>query len=591
MANGTAPYTKKDRLRLLVSELRTDRASWESHWKELADFVRPRRIRLTTDDVNRGDKRNQKINDSTATFALRILASGLMSGVTSPARPWFRLTVADPTLSARDAVKRYLDDVRDVLLAVFSKSNLYQELNTFYSDLGNFGTAAMSALEDDETVLRFQSYPIGSYWLGADAKRRPRVFAREYKLTVRQIVERWGRPFVDGVPTWTNISPAVRTAWENGQREGRYDVTLVVEPNQDYRPGSLLARHLPFSSCYYEPSVTSEVYLEESGFETFPIMAGRWEAAGEDVYGSDCPAMVALGDIKQLQLQKKREAEALDKIVRPPMVGSTAMMNRKLSQLPGEVSYVDENQHQKFRPAFEINLQFDKLLLSRQEVQQMIRTAFFQDLFLMLSSLDASPGRFTATEIVERKEEKMLALGPVLSQTDQDLLNPLVDRAYRVCYRRGLLPPAPAELEGQDLKVEYISVLAQAQKSIAKQGIREVAEFVIELAEGVKAGDPAVFDKIDVDQAIEEYAEATGIPQRLIVDDDQVAKIRGARAQAAERQQQAEQAAQLATAAQKLGATNTSGQNALTDLASSVGPAALAAGAGDGGGLVPAGAT
>jgi len=106
-------YTKRQELEILRSQLFNERASFTPHWRDLSDFVQPRRSRFYTSDVNKGDRRNQKIIDSTATMALRTLRSGMMSGVTSPARPWFRLTTPDPDLAEFGSVKMWLKSSKD----------------------------------------------------------------------------------------------------------------------------------------------------------------------------------------------------------------------------------------------------------------------------------------------------------------------------------------------------------------------------------------------------------------------------------------------------------------------------------------------
>jgi hypothetical protein len=562
-----ASETKRQRYSKLVAALKNERNSFDAHWRELSEFIKPRRTRFMTADRNRGDRRNSKIIDSSATYAARTLSSGMMSGVTSPARPWFRLTTPDPDLAEFGPVKDWLHTVTRRMQTVFLRSNWYNALPTVYGDMGVFGTAAMLMVEDDESVIRCYPFAVGSYYLSNDAKLRVRVFCREFQMTVRQIVEQFGTKPNSRAIDWSNISDRVKTAWDNGNYEDWIDVTHVIRPNTDYDGSRIESKYKPFVQCYYEGAGNAgnpdDKFLNETGFDEFPVLAPRWEVTGEDVYGTDCPGMTALGDIKGLQLMKKFGLQAVEKQVKPPMVAPPEMRTAKLSILPGDVSYVAESQHRTFRAAHDVALNLNDLRQETAEVRQLIRRAFFEDLFLLLSQLDDQDR--TATEIMERKEEKLLVLGPVLEQLNQDALDPGIDRAFNAMVRKGQVPDPPPDMEGMDLKVEYISIMAQAQKMVGLGGLERFSLFVTNML-AATPNDTSLLDKVDRDQLIDEYGEMTGVPPRVIVPDEQVAEIRQARAQAAKAQQAAEQIATVAPAAKQLSETDVSGDNALTAL-------------------------
>lgn len=569
-----ADETRRARDRKLMAALETERASFDSHYRELADWIKPRRTRFQTGDRNRGDRRNQRIIDSRATLSSRTLASGLMSGVTSPARPWFRLRPPDSELGEFGPVKDWLHQVRTLMLDVFQKSNLYSKLPVVYGDLGNFGTGAMFVQEDDQTTIRCFDHPVGSYYLANDENLDVRVFARKYEMTVRQIVGKFGTTPGSRAIDWSNISDTVRTSWENSLYERWVPVTHIVRPNDAHDEGKLASRYKRYASCYFETNANEDTFLGEYGYDEFPVLAPRWEVTGEDVYGTDCPGMTALGDVKGLQLMKKFGLQAIEKMVKPPMVAPPEMRTSKLSILPGDVSYVAEAQNKSFRPAMQVNLNLNDLRQETAEVRALIDEAYFVDLFLMMAQMDATEK--TAAEIYERKEEKLLVLGPVFNRMDGDLLHPLVDRTFNAMNRRGELPPPPPELEGVDLKVEYESVMAQAQRAVSTGGVERFMGFVTSIAQLR----PDVLDKVDFDQSVDEYGIMTGVPPRLIVPDDKVAEIRAARAKQMAAQQAAEQVSKLAPAVRDLSQSPTTGDNALAGLLSGGGQIA---------GLLPAG--
>jgi hypothetical protein len=129
-------------------------------------------------------------------------------------------------------------------------------------------------------------------------------------------------------------------------------------------------------------------------------------------------------------------------------------------------------------------------------------------------------------------------LGPVLERLNDELLDPLIDRCFNIMVKMGMVPPPPKELEGMDLSVEYISVMAQAMKLTGITGIERLMGFAGQLAQA----NPAVLDKIDFDQAIDEYAAMVGVPPSLVLDDEAVLKTRQDRAA---KQQYAEQMAAM----------------------------------------------
>jgi hypothetical protein len=355
--------TKRRNFEVLRSQLENEYSSFKSHHRELGQYVLPRRPRFEITDVNKGDKRNRDIIDSTATLAVRTLRSGMMSGVTSPARPWFRLTTPDPALGEQGSVKKWLNDVQNIMTTSFLRSNLYNILPIVYGDIGVFGTAALYIEEDVDNVMHFHSFPIGSYYIAKDPKGKINTFIREFRMTVRQVVDMFGEREKNNKIIWDNMSLHIKNLWDSGHTETWVDIVHVIKPNDKHDPKKLQAKYKKFYSCYYERGTYGSggnylvggdegKYLRESGYDFFPVLCPRWETTGEDVYGTDCPAMTALGDIKQLQTAERRIAQAIDKMVNPPMIGDYKLRNQKTSIIAGDITYADMSAGtQPFRPA------------------------------------------------------------------------------------------------------------------------------------------------------------------------------------------------------------------------------------------------
>ena len=535
-----------------MGALDRERQSWFQHWRELSDHILPRRGQFlsTPGQSDRGRKVNGKMLDSTGTLAARTLASGLMSGVTSPARPWFRLTVGDPALAQAEGVRAWLDRVQEAMLRVFARSNLYNALATVYEELGVFGSAALLVLEDDEEIVRAWPLTVGEYWLASSDRLVVNTLYREFPLTVFQLVERFGRDAV---------SPLVREQYDAGTWDREVTVVHAVEPNEGRDLERADNRNMAFRSVYYEKSGADEGLLAVSGFETFPAMCPRWHLVGNDVWGRS-PGMDALPDVKGLQILQKRFGQALEKMVNPPMVAPPNLRNDMASSVAGAVTYVADPTGVGFRPAYQINPPLNHLASAIADRQRSIQAAFYADLFLMMSQLDDVR---SATEIVERREEKMVMLGPVLERLHDELLDPLIKRVFGLMERAGAVPPPPPALNGRAMDIEYVSSLAQAQRSVATGGIERFVSFAGRAA----AMKPDVLDKLDIDETVDAYGDLLGVPGRLIVSTDKAEAARNQRAQV-QQQQMALQASQaMAAGAEKLGRVDVGGgKNAIQAL-------------------------
>lgn len=542
---------QRDKLLTRWSALKTERSGWMDHWREISDYLLPRSGRFVSSDRNKGDKRFNNIYDSTGTQALRVLGAGMMSGATSPARPWFRLTTSDPQLDESAAVKQWLAEVQRLMLMVFAKSNTYRALHSLYEELGAFGTGASIVLPDFNDVIRHYPLTIGEYAVATDYRGQVATLYREFDKTVGELVGEFGRDAV---------SQTVRNLYDRGNLDAWVTIIHAIEPRSDRDPSKRDAKNMAWRSCYFEPGAQQGQYLRESGFKTFPAVVPRWSVSGGDIYGNS-PGMEALGDIKQLQHEQLRKAQGIDYKTRPPLQAPTSMKNREIDSLPGGVSFVDAaNPNGGIRTAFEVNLDLSHLLMDIQDVRERIRGSFYADLFLMLANSPRT--NMTATEVAERHEEKLLMLGPVLERLHNELLDPLIEMTFERMLAAGIVPPAPPELQGSDLNIEFVSMLAQAQRAVATNS---VDRYVANLG-AVAQYKPDVLDKFNSDAWADAYADMLGVNPDLIVPGEQVALIRRQRAQAAQAQQAAEMMQQGADTAQKLANAQTNTPSALTNV-------------------------
>jgi hypothetical protein len=554
------PIVYQDAQRRHASMLQ-ERQSWEPHWRELQEFFSPRRGRFAEQNpTSRGQKVNTKLIDPSPRVCLRILSAGLHSGSTNPSMPWMKLRTPDNEMMEFKPVSLWLSAVEQAMRDVFERSNLYSVLPAIYTDGGLFGTSPIMVLDHPTDVIHCVPSPVGTYCLGTDYYGNVVSKYCVYKMTVSQIIRDFGKD---------KVSMRVRAAFENNQLSEYFDILHVIEPNEGRQWDQWDAANMAWRSVYFEVGTNHEQPLRESGFEDNPLGALRWEVTeNTDPYGAS-PGMDALGLSKSLQIQTKQKAKAIDKLVDPPMVGDPALEGKPSTLIPGGVTYAGftaTGSAPKFQPAYQIKPEVAALLEDIQDSREILQQVMYTDLFLAITMAD--PRNATVPEIVERREEKILMLGPVLQNHKKGLIQPIIDRTFYIMMRQGRLPPPPPELEGVDLKVEMIGMLAQALKAIQTSGIERFVGFVGAAAKAqADAGEsPTALDKIDVDQSIDEYALAIGVPPTVVRSDDDVAATRDNRAkqqQAAAAAQAAQPIAQMAGAVKDLSETKVGGRSAL----------------------------
>lgn len=532
----------KSRCNKRLQAMKSERASFDSHWQTIAKVTAPRSSRFLSTDRNKGDRRTSDIYNNTAPFAVRTLASGMMAGMTSPARPWFKLSIGNAKLRELQSVKEWLYEVESSMRAVLNSSNAYDSLSTVFQQIGCFGTAVNVVLEDDKDVIRCYALPVGSYYISTDGTGRVNALYREYSMTVGQLVEMFG---ID------NVSLEVKTSYESKNIDTWIEVVHVIQANTERDSAMLDNKNKAFISCRFEKASagTNDKCLDISGYDEFPVQAPRWETAGEDIYGSSCPGMIALPDILMLNKTVKLYDKIANKIADPPLIADAMVRNQQISMLPGAVTYISglaTAAGAGVRPMQEISPTTLQPIAEKISVlQQAVNQAFFADMMQMFATSDIS--NMTAREVEERHQEKLLILGPVMERLNGELLDPLIQRTYAIMERKGLIPPPAQEMHGQPLNIEYVSVMASAQKMIGTPAIERLLGMVGNIA----AIRPEIVDKIDFDHAVDEMSNMLGTSPKVVISDDEVKKIRSIRAEAQAKQQQAEQIAQMAPALQQ----------------------------------------
>lgn len=545
MAKRDAPSQDKSTFKLRQhcarrrGALKAYREEWMPDWQQVSDYVDPARGEFSSGVPTPRKKRSRaKIINSTATKCVRVAVAGMSSHMTSKSRPWFKLETPDPKMQERFDVRVWLDDVTEILTGILAKSNFYKAMPVVYTEDLMFGVAVMLLMPNDDEVIRFHTLTVGTYAIGLDKDGRVDSLWREYRKSARDLKKLYGEE---------NLPLNVRQALK-GQADQKFLVQSLFELNPDSEPGIgplgvQRADKRPWREVVWMDGSSGEKHgvLDIAGHYEAPFVAIRWNPVGDDVY-SNCPCIDTLGDIKQLQYLEGQKLKLIDMIADPALSMPDVM--RTLgggSLIPGRKTYLPQTQAGvKVEPIYVPEREALRSVMEEiAVVTNRIEEAHFYRLFMMMEALGDQTGR-TATEIAERKDEKAGVLGPTLESVTDEGLDPIIISTYMKADRAGRIPPPPDVLDKVPLKIEYTSILAQAMKAAGTMGIERLIMFV---ANAVKAsGNPALFDKIDFDQSVDEYADRVGSPATLVRDDDAVADIRAARA-GKERQAQMLQAA------------------------------------------------
>lgn len=524
-----------DDIKVKIATMDTERSSFISHWRELSEYIDPVRGRFFISDRNKGERRNNKIINSRGGQALRTYQSGMFTGIMSPARPWFKLETLDQDIMSSEPAKVWLYQVEERMRAILMDSNLYSMAPVALGEHGLFGTAAMSQLDDFDSVTRFYTHTAGSYMIAQNDRHVVDTFVLERERTVAQLVSEYGLD---------KVSSHVRNKFEKNQGQTWIPVTQYIAPNPKYNPDDETVSEMEFRSVCFETSTSDDVYLSESGFEEFPVHVARYGLTAEDVYSTNSPGMIALGDIKSLQMMERRKAQGIDKMVNPPLKGPPSLRDVPVSSLPGGLTVYDgDGSREGLSTVYQVEPRINEMRQEISSVEARINEAYFVDLFLAISSMQGVQPR-NQLELSQRNEERLLMLGPSLERLQQDFLSKIVERLFNQVMRANIMPPAPEELSGTTLNIRFVSAIAQAQRSHEVGTMERSVGFAGSLAQF----DPTVLDKLDTDSAFERYVQLIGGNPGILVPDDQVSAMRQERAEAQKQAQAAAQAQQKASA-------------------------------------------
>ena len=519
---------QSEKAKILLSRfdrLKSQRQNWESHWQEVADYMQPRKADVTK-SRSKGDKRTELIFDSSPLQSVELLSASLHGMLTNPSTPWFSLKFKNEDMEGEDEAKLWLESATEVMYSAFNQSNFQQEIFELYHDLITFGTAAMFIEEDDEDNLKFSTRHINEIYISENEKGRIDTVFRKFRISARAAIRKFG-----------NVSNNIAVIAKKDPYE-EVEILHAVYPRDDYNPKKQDTENMQFESIYLDADSGEE--LSVSGFREFPFVVPRYLKASHEIYGRS-PAMTALPDVKMLNEMSKTIIKSAQKQVDPPLLVPDDGFLLPVRTVPGGLNFYRAGTRDRIEP---LNIGANTPLGLNMEEQRRnsIRNAFYVNQLMMQSG-----PQMTATEVIQRNEEKMRLLGPVLGRLQSELLKPLIDRSFAILMRRNLFAQPPEFLSGQDIEIEYVSPLAKAQKSTELSSIMRAIEIM-----GSLSNVAPVFDHINMDKLVRHLTNIVGVPQKILKPQSELNAERQAQAQQQEQMQQMQQVQQLAEAGGKV---------------------------------------
>lgn len=547
--------TMKEKISSTFKHMEDLRTPWESVWRDLSKMYMPRTyVWLATDKQTRSPQagRNSALLSSTSIQAANVLANGLMDGITSPSRVWFRLYPRrqNQNRNLPYDVAVWLEDTRSTIMAILAASNFYPAMRKQYKEFGIFGTSALGMNPDPDTLIRFRNFAIGEFYLLSDDSGRVVKLGRKFRMTAEEMVREFGE---------SNCPETVvqQSKQNNGGRFVEHTIFCLVEKNEDDDLSP--RRSAKYRELYWTSADNAMTLLRKNPHDTLPYLAPRWETYARDTYGTS-PAWDGLPDVFTRQHMIRRRGQGIDRTVSPPIVYNRAMLDNPEALLAGGAAPVKSGDLKNVAaPAYQINPAFQEFSIMLQENASEIQMVLFNDVFQAVSRLNTVR---SATEIEALKAERLVLLSPMLEQFERDTLTPAIQFAYQEGRKAGLIDDPPESItELGEIEIRYVGILAEAQRAVSVASTERYLQVLGNMA-AIYPED--VLDVPDAEAILRDYADQIGLRPDLNRSPEGTAERRKAREDQRLQQQQAIQGQTLIGGAQQLSETDLGGgQNAL----------------------------
>ncbi|MCH2038134.1 MAG: portal protein [Rickettsiales bacterium] len=498
-------------------QLKEKRTPFDSYWGMLAPYLIPDRADLLNQYATlKAGSDKSLIYDSTPEQALDLFSSSLVGYLANPAMQWFKLRATNDKLMENKEVAKWYEDASQILLDAFNddSAGFYTNLKKATDDLGALGSTGMLVMPGKKSDLSFTQIIIGELYVSEDDTGTIDTVYRKVKKTLRQAALRYGK---------NKLSKDARDKLKE-KPEDMIDILQIIEPRARYDDRKKDQKNKPIA--YYHIEIDKKHLLSEEGFNHNPLPIGRWDVTAGNVYGTG-PSSAAFADIKQLHAMERALIFAAEKQLNPPLQGPSDGFLGNIDLTAGAYNSNSSQNQQKIEPIFsvgDVSVTLDMLERKRDS----IRRAFYNDQLQLVGG-----AQMTATEVMERMEEKMRLMAPMIGRVQTELLGPIITRAFHILLEKGRFPAMPKALSGSEMRTVYSTALQRSQKASETNAIAQFLGEAIELSQAA----PEVLDRINIDAAIKEIHKLRSLSQDILRTEEEVSALRE---QAQEKQAAAE---------------------------------------------------
>lgn len=503
------------------------RVNWDEYWEDLSEYFIPRKDNVYGYKIE-GERKNNRLYDSTSLVALELLSSSLHGMLTNPSAIWFDLSTGDDALDAKKEVRQYLQDSVKIIIETLNQSNFQEEIHETYLDLSGIGTTVLQIEEDKLNDVRFKSSPI--YWSYIDENERGVIdrVARCIPMTWRQIARKFGEDLFSGNDLY-DCEDMIKN-----KPNMKEEVIFLIEPKEPNNPKST-----KYIGTYVLRK--KNLVLKEVTYHSWPFAIPRWTKLNEEVYGR-CPAMKALPDTKMLNAVMRTTIRGMQKVVDPPLMVPDNGFLLPVKTTPGGTNFYRTGMRDRIE-TFPVTARPDVGLDFVENIRERIREHFFVDQLQLINQRD-----MTATEVMQRTDERLRFLGPILGRLNNELLRPIIDRTFDILNRRGKLPKPPQALaDKRDIQIIYTSQIAKAQRTGEANTLLKVLQAMGPMIEV----QPDIMDNINGDEVLRHNARVFGLPEKMLNASEAVEQTRKQRAEQQQAMMEAQQENMQADTAQK----------------------------------------
>ena len=506
---------KEDEIKARFDALWTIRKTPEQTWDLIEKYISPiRGGKFFQDQSSEHEidwRRGRDVFDSTAMLAANTLASSVHGALTNPSSRWFELRFRQDVLNDDDAAKEWIQAVTEIIWHALQESDFNLQINEAYIDLVAFGTTCVveEAISDVKWEgLDFSTLPIREVYFEQNQKGGILRFYRRYEWNPLQIIDKFGE---NGVPETIR-----EHAKMPAQSDTKHRVIMCIYPRKNGKMDTtkpVLPKNRPFGVKFILHN-TVELLGEEGGYYEMPAYLSRWQKASGSAWGFG-PGTIALSDVMTLNKMVEQRLSSTAKVIDPPALVTERGLLSDLDLRPGGHTVVRDINGIK---PYESGARFDVADHLITSYQDQINRMFLVDRL----ELKESPA-MTATEVNARFDLMQRLLGPVFGRLQTDLLDPLLERTFRILLRGGQLPEMPEILakEQGDFDVEYIGPMARAQKS---DQIGMISQWLSMMAE-MGAVFPEMAMLPDPQAAGRELSKVMNIPATIVRSKEQLVEI------------------------------------------------------------------